>query len=609
MRSAPSKNILAGIFLIFAVFFLTVGITMARKDGFHAAGAHGWKAGGVSAPKQAQREIAAKARLAMTEVDFDVSPSAMIDAGAESFAAYEKKGQIPIRGIELIGTSVSDTGQGSAFFLNIETGEREGFHVGDSVFGAGVLRSIEPHVAVIETGEGRFAKTLHKARTDGIGGSGAGTPGECGAYLLVQSLSTYYRSRYGAISTIEEADGIFRELSGRVDGIEYETLFYSTDDLRVHREIAGRARAYGIELWATSWRLPERIRALIEITPEYQAHRMLHDGTIVPAETNGKPLFDVLNREAVSNFLGEYKKRYLEPFKGLLSGFFFNEDVLVYFGEMDRGNNNRFDYWNNATYSPAVLEAWKEYCRRNNVTFDGRLVDKFPVHRPEMVGNGGGLTGYFPGYNVPEVVRPGQSFSELPRAEGVWRHWHEFTTGLFQSSWIDQVAAMANKVNEKNPEWRGVIYFGLHQWSLPYEGITEKDFTVPSTHKWGAWGMQRGVDLEKMAASPHIDAIICETYPPVSANIGFYVDAFKKVAEKHGKGFGVMLHRDDDWKIDMKEERMRWKLINDHSPSIVARYPLKNMLTWGKNFSGQAESLFDSEINKFREERCASAIR
>ncbi|MBW7956687.1 MAG: hypothetical protein H3C68_02230 [Deltaproteobacteria bacterium] len=583
---------------------------MARKDAFYAAGGPAWKAGTISAPEPAQDEAAAKARLDVIEADFDGPGPARIATGmTKDAAAYKTKGTTPIRGVELIGTSIGDTGQASAFFLNIETGEREGFHIGDSVFGAGVLRRIEPDSAVIETGDGEFALTLHRAAPpDGKRNEMAGTP-ECGVYLLAQSLSTYNSSKYGAISTVEEADAIFTEIKGRVDGVEYETLFYSTDDLRAHREIAGRAKSYGIELWATSWRLIERIRAFVRITPEYQARRMLEDGTIVPAEINGRPLFDVLNREAVSHFLAEYERKYLEPFKGLLDGYFFNEDVLVYFGERVRGNNYRFDYWNNPTYSHAVLKDWKEYCRRNNVTFDGRLVERFPVHRTEMVQNGGGLTSYFPGYNVPEVVRPGQPFSGLPRAEGVWKHWQKFTTALFQSAWIDQVAALANEVNADNPEWKGVIYFGLHQWSLSYESIEDKDFTVPSARKWGAWGMQRGVDLEKMAASPHIDAIICETYPPVSANIEFYVNAFKKIAEKNGKRFGVMLHRDDDWEMDMREERMRWKTINDYSPSIVARYPLKNMLPWDKNFSGEAESLFERNLEQYRENRCASARR
>gem|GEM_PF-6046172 len=111
-----------------------------------------------------------------------------------------------------------------------------------------------------------------------------------------------------------------------------------------------------------------------------------------------------------------------------------------------------------------------------------------------------------------------------------------------------------------------------------------------------------------MAASPHIDGIICETYPPVSANIEFYVDAFENVTEKNGKRFGMMLHRDDNWKIDIDEERKRWRLINDYSPSIVARFPLRSMLPWEENFSGEAESLFEAEMKKYREDRCASAI-
>jgi len=477
-----------------AVFSLTVGITMARKHFSYAKDAPAVKAAGDKIQARPARPYSAvQPRFAVIDA-FPEAGAHGFDTGtghAGGATGYEPKGGFPARSIELTGTSIADSGLSRAFFLNSETGERDGFGIGDSVFGAGVLAKIEPHMAVIDTGEGLFALTLHRAaQPDGISDA---AQEECDVYLLVQILSTYNSNEFGAVSKADEADRIFRNISGRVDGVEYETLFYSAADLAAHREIAELARDYGIELWATSWRLLERVRAFVSITPGYQAHRMLEDGTIIPAEIDGRPLFDVLNHEAVSDFLVEYEKRYLKPFRGLLHGYFFNEDVLVYLGNKKKGNNDRFEYWNNPTYSPAVLDAWREYSRRNNVTFNGRLVDRFPVHRQDMVANGGGVTGYFPGYKVPETVRPGQSFSELPRSEGVWKHWHEFIAGQFQEAWIDQIAASANGANADNPGWRGVIYFGLHHWSLPYERIEDESFTVPATHKWGAWGMQRGV--------------------------------------------------------------------------------------------------------------------
>lgn len=175
------------------------------------------------------------------------------------------------------------------------------------------------------------------------------------------------------------------------------------------------------------------------------------DGRIVLAGDHNEdgqqtgPLFDVLNPEAMDWFLEKFRKAYFERMKGLLAGLFFNEDHITYLAK--RSNNLRFDYWRNVTYSPRVLSLWRDYCRDREVVQDGKLVDKFPVHDSKMVDNGGGLTAYFPGWNVPAVIQPGQAFVALPRAEGVWQHWYDFTCGLFLKNWIGRLAQLANEVN------------------------------------------------------------------------------------------------------------------------------------------------------------------
>ncbi|MGH9440270.1 MAG: hypothetical protein ACRD22_20980, partial [Terriglobia bacterium] len=104
-----------------------------------------------------------------------------------------------------------------------------------------------------------------------------------------------------------------------------------------------------------------------------------------------------------------------------------------------------------------MFSLWQAYCRDHNVVSDGALVDKFPVHDPAMVANGGGMTAYFPGWNVPAVVQPGQAFKDLPRAEGVWRHWFDFTCGRFLKNWIGRLAKLANDVNGSESIWKGVM--------------------------------------------------------------------------------------------------------------------------------------------------------
>ena len=422
-------------------------------------------------------------------------------------------------------------------------------------------------------------------------------------YLLVQDVATYHTSRYGAISTAAEAEKIFSALTGKLDGVELGTLFYDKQDLKAHRLVAETASKYRIHCWATSFKLLERLRLPVPL--EYQAWVMEPGGRIKPAvypgdraSPAGRAILDLLNPQATGWFIGKYQEIYLYPFKGLLSGLFLNEDVISYVGEWS--NDHRYDYWNNATYSPSVLEQWRNYCKANGVLYRGKVVDKFPVHRPEMVSQGSGMTAFYPGYDLPEKIYPGQRFTELPRPQGVWQHWYNFLGKIFIQNWLTKLAAAANQVNAGNPEWLGVVYFNIFPWSLPYEEIENPELRVPGRHRWGAWGKQRGIDLAYLSRQPEITAIICETYPPVADNLDLFVGEFQRIVRRGNKIFGLMLHRDDRWPLESAEEKARWQLLEKYQPTIIARIPLKHMLHWDQYFRREEEDRFNKKWREYR---------
>jgi hypothetical protein len=425
------------------------------------------------------------------------------------------------------------------------------------------------------------------------------------AYLLVQDVSTYNQSKFGAFSTTEEARSLFGQIAGRVDAVEFGSLFYDDHDLRAHEAVAREAALQGVDLWVSTFRMLRRVRAFGAIRPEFQAQVMQADGRIVPARTleeAGYPsetLFDVLNPEAMDWFAGAFRHKYLERMKGLLTGLFFNEDCLTYIAKQPP-NTVRYDYWRNPTFSPRVLALWRAYCRQREVTQDGELVDKFPVHDPKMVANGAGRSQFVPGWNVPAEIEPGQRFVDLPRAEGVWRHWYDFTCDLFLKNWIGRIAAAANEVNRGEPGWKGTMYFGLHHWSLPYEEVQDPNFAVPRIHEWCAWGRQRGVDLAKLAGHPDIDAIICETFPPIAANLELFMAEFARITRAAGKTLGVMLHRDDEWPLKLDEEPRRWALIEKYRPTIITRVPLQHMLPGNEFYTAEGEALFARGLARYK---------
>lgn len=419
-------------------------------------------------------------------------------------------------------------------------------------------------------------------------------------YLIVQEIAIAGNSLYGAISTAREADTVFKVLKDKVDAVEFDLLAYGNDSLRAARIIAESAHRHGIDLWATTWRLPNIIHTLgVPFPREYQAYTMKPDGSIEPAIWDNLPLLDVLNPKAMDWFLERYKEIYIKPFRGVLQGLMFNEDVLLYLGRWS--NDLRPDYWRNPTFSPRVLTLWKDYCRKHNVSFNGKPVERFPVHRPEMVAAGNGRTEYFPGYDVPAQIFEGQRFMDLPRAKGVWYHWQEFLAEQFANNFIERLAYTFNEVNTDNPRWYGALYFASFNRCLPYEKIQNRDFYVADGWKWSAWGMQHGCDIDRIARLPDIDAIVCETFPPIRANIECYIAEYARITRSAGKQFGVMLHNDPDWPLGTWDsEDDRWQLIKKYNSDVIMRYHCDSMRPGDKRYNATQEQMFHEQWQRYR---------
>ncbi|MBW8012803.1 MAG: hypothetical protein FVQ83_16415 [Chloroflexi bacterium] len=430
-------------------------------------------------------------------------------------------------------------------------------------------------------------------------------------YYLVQGVQTFSTSEYGAISTASEANQISDILvSHPVSGIEYGPIYFHPQDISACISIAEVFKERGIDLWLTSADLANDIHAFNNDTfpTRYRAYSMTPEGSIIPGtvwslnSTVKVPAFDSMNPEAMRWFISRYKQVYLEPLEPYTSGYFFNEDCLYYSKDPGHPNNSRIDYWELAAYSDAVLELWQQYCAEHSVTFNGNVVSKFPVHTEAMVLNGGGKTEYYPGYNVPSNVSSGTPIVSLPRNTGVWEAWDDFVTSQYVNSWIGEISKAVYEVNSRNRYFKGVIYFGLHNWSLGYEEVTDPTFTVDSMHQWVPWGTQRGVRLSKICALPFVDYIICETYPPIQANLYHFASSYKQIVEDSNKTFGLMLHRDDDWGLDGKDmEGDRWEMIQSLQPTIIARYPILRLFPNDPFYNDQNETLFDTRVLAYRQ--------
>lgn len=438
--------------------------------------------------------------------------------------------------------------------------------------------------------------------------TGSGTTMLPQGYLLVQGLNTYNSSSYGAISTVAEGQAFWQNLQkspegAMVNGLEYTSLWFGASDMQAHEAIAASLTStYGMDLWANSSGLSAKAAGFPGGIPaNYQASYMQPGGPIAPTSSSSQgATLDVLSPDAVTWFLQNYQSVYLDPMVGLVNGYFFDEDNLGYVTPAP-ANNAGYPYFYNATYSPAVLAQWQQYCVANNVVDqNGYTVSLFPVHDPTWVQNGGGQTAYYPGWNVPTVVNAGQTFVSLPQCTGVWKAWYDFICQQFANNWIGRIAQLANSINSSNPSWKGAMYFGLHTWSLPYEEIQNTQFAMDSIQGWGAWGRQRGVDLDMVAAHPAIDYIICETYPPVAANLDEFVGEFSRITLNAQKTFGVMMDRDDSTALTMSEEQQRWAVINKYFPRVITRFPVERMMTTDSLYNPQVEAYIAQQLKNYR---------
>jgi hypothetical protein len=111
----------------------------------------------------------------------------------------------------------------------------------------------------------------------------------------------------------------------------------------------------------------------------------------------------------------------------------------------------------------------------------------------------------------------------------------------------------------------------IDYWELPA-------YVIDTYHKWVTWGTQREVRLSKICELPHVDHIICETFPPIIGNLYKYISTYKQIIRDHNKTFGLMLHGDDSWGLDGKDlESDRWAAIQYFQPTIIARFPINRL--------------------------------
>ena len=406
-------------------------------------------------------------------------------------------------------------------------------------------------------------------------------------YYLVQSIATYNLPMYSALTTIpfeedtiSDAERIFSFLDQlKVNGVEYEPLWFDVNNLHIHKEVATIAHRHSIDLWESDWRLIDKINqhAFGTFPKEYQAWGMEKNGAIIQLKDSiGNPMIDMLNPKSLEWLLDTLVENsygsFLIKLRNYINGYLFDETKLIYRYEWT--NRTRPMYYLLPVYSPSVLKQWKDFCKEHSVTFQNAIVDKFPVHTVSMVENNDTMKMYIPGYNENINLQSGETFRTLSIDSQVWQAWYNFLCTTFTNSWLRPFASFIQEIFNSTENWKGIAYFQLLQWELEYSDSLLRGIIIPAQYSGGIWSHSVGVDIIKIAKETNINYIICETYPPLTEFHNKCITIVKTVSTNFHKKFGIMVHRNDYEFLNDTEETKRWIVINDSSPDIIVRYPI-----------------------------------
>jgi len=416
----------------------------------------------------------------------------------------------------------------------------------------------------------------------------------------------------------DAAHRFFAQIEGRVDGLDYVNYWYSQQDGPWARRLAEIGRQHGVDMWA-GIRWQKQFRDLPVVPAEHVAWTMDAQGNVAPALWEQRNhLLDVLNPAAVDWLLDALEERYWPHVKGVVNGLFLPETRIPLFD---------FPYdpsgvkpWALHAYSPYVLGRWCEYCLRHDLRHQGRVIDRFPVPRPDMAAErpealAVTLHGirmhadrsqnvYIPD-DRPASVPTGTPFVAIPAGTPLWLAWERFLCELYHDSFTHRVAARVNRLNAEVPDWRGVCAFNNDVTMLDY-----RDFRTPSARTGAArgyWpqGRRMGVDLHRMLDDAELTCFISETVQTVRDyrdSEENYLSRGLEIARAHGRqdDYGFMIHY-CCWDMDEAEEALRWEMFHRYRPPVFSFYCIHLILTeGGPHYRAEAARRFWGRVEEYK---------
>ncbi|MSS69980.1 MAG: hypothetical protein EXS64_00675 [Candidatus Latescibacteria bacterium] len=428
---------------------------------------------------------------------------------------------------------------------------------------------------------------------------------------LFRRMDPYFKT----FLTEENATRYFEQIAGKVDGLDYCTYWYEPADAEMARRIAEIGRAHGVDMW-TGIRWHKQFRDMPVVPGDCAAWTMDEAGRISPALWEQRNhTFDYLNPRAVDWMMEVLEARYWPHLKGPVNGLFFPECRVTTPDVPYRRNGLKT--WTLHAYSPAVLEAWRAYCAKRDVRWQGAQVDRFPVPLAHMTRPHPEATVHVPD-DRPGAVPAFTRFVDIPRGTPVWLAWEDFLCERFHEVFIHRIAARVNRYHADNPDWRGVCFFNNDVTALDYRNFQTRSARTGFSMGYWPQGRRMGVDLPRLLKDPEVTCFISETVQSVRDYL-FYEEnplshgmALAREAGRPGD-YGFMVHYCDAWGqvgdirapgggiMDDVEEDLRWEMIHKYRPPVFSYFSIPTTLVReGAWYQKEAADRFWGRVEEYR---------
>lgn len=156
----------------------------------------------------------------------------------------------------------------------------------------------------------------------------------------------------------------------------------------------------------------------------------------------------------------------------------------------------------------------------------------------------------------------------------MWKHFDAWRCRTYLDSFIRPASRQMHELFG-GPRWRGAVYFGSTQWTLPYEEFSDP-YAVPAFYQKNCpFGRQCGIDFRSLFEDPEITYVLHEYSGGIQNTYSAYWHELR-IADDDRDRLGLMnASMAMGTLFDPAMNRSRWEYIRETQPRMLSIYSLE----------------------------------